>query len=77
MAEKIERLKTTPEDNITKYEREKFYDQFKNVIEALQEDIQLVVLGDFNARTGSDIVPRIKHFNEDIEELLFSFYSHK
>lgn len=57
----------SPEDNKPKQERESFYDQLQNTIESLPNDQQSIILGDFNARIGNQIIPGIKQrFNENV-----------
>lgn len=56
-----------PEDNKPRHERERFYEELQDTIESLAPDDMLLVLGDFNARIGTDIIPGVKQrFNEDI-----------
>lgn len=55
------------EDNKPKQERENFYEQLKNVIRTLPQNIPLLILGDFIARIGNGVIPEIKQrFNEQV-----------
>lgn len=56
-----------PEDNKPQQEREGFYDQLQDTIESITPNETTIILGDFNARIGNDIIPGIKQrFNEDV-----------
>ena len=56
-----------PEDSKTRQEREQFYDQIQNVIEAIPHCKPMIMLGDFNARIGNDVLRGVKQrFNEDV-----------
>ncbi|XP_045477011.1 craniofacial development protein 2-like [Harmonia axyridis] len=48
-----------PEDNKPKKERELFYDQLQETVERQPANEAMIVLGDFNARIGSEIIPGI------------------
>ncbi|XP_030754777.1 craniofacial development protein 2-like [Sitophilus oryzae] len=58
----------SPEDNKPKQERKSFYNQLQNTIQSLPSDQQkILILGDFNARIGNQIIPGIKQrFNENV-----------
>ncbi|XP_057671201.1 craniofacial development protein 2-like [Diorhabda carinulata] len=56
-----------PEDNKPKQERESFYEQLQNITESLPQNESIIILGDFNARIGNEVIPGVKQrFNENI-----------
>ncbi|XP_044749781.1 uncharacterized protein LOC123310378 [Coccinella septempunctata] len=56
-----------PEDNKMKQVREEFYDQSQGVVESIPQRKPVIMLGDFNARIGNEVLPGIKQrFNEDV-----------
>lgn len=54
-----------PEDNRPKAERELFYDELQDTIYKLPPRQPMIILGDFNARVGNEVIPGVKQrFNE-------------
>ncbi|KAL3265261.1 hypothetical protein HHI36_009475, partial [Cryptolaemus montrouzieri] len=49
-----------PEYNKTREEREQFYNQLQQTLEALMRGQLNIFLGDFNARVGDDVIPGIE-----------------
>ncbi|KAL3271422.1 hypothetical protein HHI36_021901, partial [Cryptolaemus montrouzieri] len=55
----------SPEHNVTREEREQFYNQLQQTLEALPRGQPKIILGDFNARVGDDVIPGIKQTFEN------------
>jgi exonuclease III len=56
-----------PENNKDTTTRENFYEHLQTVINETPNDKYIIIMGDFNARVGNDLVPGIKQrYNENI-----------
>ena len=55
-----------PEDNKAKEERDSFYEKLQNIIESIPQNDSIIILGDFNARIGNEVIPGVtQRFNEN------------
>lgn len=58
-----------PEDCKTNEEKEQFYKELQKTINSFQNKDPVIILGDFNARIGNNIIPGTKQrFNEDVSK---------
>jgi len=55
-----------PDINKPKEKRDNFYLSLQNLVNGMPKQEEIILLGDFNARIGNDVIPGVKNrFNEE------------